>query len=258
MPRVYFEGDAAIYGRFVGRYAPQLSAALIAAAGVDAGERALDVGCGPGGLTSTLADRFGAENVAAIDPSSSFVAACRARVPGADVRQGAAEALPFDGDTFDVVLSQLVVNFMTDAAAGVGEMRRVAREGGCVASCVWDYAEGMTMMRAFWDGALDVDPDAPDEARTMRYCSEAELGELWRGAGLRDVATGALDVEASYEDYDDYWVPFTAGIGPAGAYCASLDGERRDALREAVFRRLGEPQGPFTLTARAWYARGLS
>ncbi len=251
-----FEADAAVYDRFVGRYAPQLSAALIEVAGVGVGERVLDVGCGPGGLTRVLAELVGAERVAAVDPSTSFVEACRARVPGADVRIGAAEALPFDTATFDVVLSQLVVNFMRDADAGVAEMRRAAREGGRVASCVWDYAEGMTMLRAFWDGAIDIDPAAPDEGRTMRYCSEAGLGELWRRAGLRDVETGALDVEAWYEDFDDYWVPFTAGVGPAGSYCASLDGERQEALRLAVFRRLGEPQGSFTLPARAWYARG--
>jgi SAM-dependent methyltransferase len=251
-----FEADAAMYDRFVGRYAPQLSATLIATAGVGPGERALDVGCGPGGLTRALADVVGEESVAAIDPSTSFVAACRERIPGADVRQGAAEALPFDADTFDVVLSQLVVNFMRDADAGVAEMRRVAREGGLVASCVWDYADGMKMLRAFWDGVLDLDPDAPDEARTMRYANEAELGDLWRRVGLRDVETGALDVEAAYNDFDDYWTPFTAGIGPAGAYYASLDDKRRNALRRAVYRRLGEPHGPFTLTARAWYARG--
>jgi len=253
---VSFEADAAVYDRFVGRYSARLSAAVVETAGVLAGDRALDVGCGPGGLARALADLVGADNVAAVDPSKSFVDACRKRLPGADVREAAAESLPFEDDAFDAVLSQLVVNFMRDADAGLAEMRRVARDGGCMASCVWDYAEGMTMLRAFWDGALDVDSDAPDEARTMRYCSEGELGELWRRAGLHDIATGALVVEARYDDYDDYWSPFTAGIGPAGAYCASLDDERQEALRQAVFRRLGEPQGSFTLSARAWYARG--
>jgi SAM-dependent methyltransferase len=254
---VSFEVDAAVYDRHVGRYAPQLSAALVEAAGVVAGDQVLDVGCGPGGLTRALAELVGAERVAAVDPSKLFVDACHERVPGADVREGAAEALPFDSTTFDVVLSQLVVNFMRDADAGLAEMRRVTREGGVVASCVWDYVEGMTMLRAFWDGALDVDPNAPDEGRTMPYCNEADLGELWRHSGLQNVETGALVVEASYEDFDDYWAPFPTGLAPSGAFCASLDSERQEALRQAVFRRLGEPQGPFTLTARAWYARGV-
>jgi SAM-dependent methyltransferase len=251
-----FEADAAVYDRHVGRYAAQLSAAVIGAARVVRGDRALDVGCGPGGLTRALADLVGVENVAAVDPSKSFVAACEDRVPGADVREGAAESLPFDDGAFDVVLSQLVVNFMRDADVGLAEMRRVARGGGSVASCVWDYADGMTMLRAFWDGALDVDPDAPDEARTMRYCNEPELRELWLRGGLHDVQTGAVVVEAAYDDFDDYWSPFPAGLAPSGAYCASLDAGRQEALREAVFRRLGDPAGPFRLTARAWFVRG--
>ena len=251
-----FEADAAIYDKHVGRYAPQLSAALVQAAGVTPGDVALDVGCGPGGLTQALAELIGGGNVAAVDPSRSFVRACRARVPDADVREGAAESLPFADDAFDATLSQLVVNFMRDADAGLAEMVRVTTRGGTVASCVWDYADGMTMLRAFWDGALDVDPAAPDEGKTMHYCTPTELGDLWQRAGLRDIETGELVVDASYEDFDDYWSPFPTGLAPSGAYAASLDPERQEALRAAVFRRLGEPSGPFTLAARAWFARG--
>jgi SAM-dependent methyltransferase len=236
-----FEADAAVYDRHVGRYAPQLSAALMDAAGVRPGDLVLDVGCGPGGLTQALAEGVGAENVTAVEPSDSFVAACRKRVPGAE---------------FDVVLSQLVVNFMRDAPVGVAEMRRVARPGGTVAACVWDYAGEMTMLRAFWDGALAIDPDAPDEGRTMRYCNEAELAQLWREAGIGDVATGSIVVEAAYGDFDDYWSPFPTGLAPSGAYCASLSDERREELRQAVFERLGRPRGPFTVGARAWFVRG--
>ena len=251
-----FEADAAIYDRFVGRYAPRLSAALIEVTGVEPDDRVLDVGCGPGGLTRTLAARVGAENVSAVDPSTSFVAACRERVPGADVRAAAAEALPFGDGTFDVALSQLVVNFMRDADAGVGEMCRVVRRGGRVASCVWDYRDGMTMLRAFWDAAHDLAPDAPDES-VMRYANEAELADLWRRGGLRDVETGALEVDASYDDFDDYWTPFLAGIGPSGAYAAARRSDEQEALRGAVFRRLGEPRGSLELSARAWYVRGV-
>jgi hypothetical protein len=146
------------------------------------------------------------------------------------------------------------VNFMHDAEQGVREMARVARR--TVASCVWDYAGEMWMLRHFWDGALDVDADAPDEGRTMRYCSPDELEALWRAAGLRDVATGALVVDAAYTDFDDYWYPFPFGLAPSGAYTASLAPDAREELREAVFRRLGRPNGAFTLTARAWFVRG--
>jgi SAM-dependent methyltransferase len=180
-------------------------------------------------------------------------------VPGADVRAAAAETLPFADDEFDAVLSQLVVNFMRDAPAGVREMRRVARPGGAVASAVWDYAGEMTLLRRFWDAAARVDPDgaAPkDEGRVMRYCQPGELEALWGEAGLDDVETGELRVSAAYEDYDGLWAPLERGVGPAGAYVAALDEERRAALREELRDALGSPEGAFTLSARAWCVSG--
>ena len=231
-----------------------LSAAHADAAGVGSGDRALDVGCGPGVLLLELARRLGSDRMAGVDPSEPFVDAARAAVPEADVRVAPAERLPFEADAFDVVLSQLVVNFMSDARAGVAEMRRVARR--TVTSCVWDYAGEMEMLRAFWDAALELDPTAPDEGQTMRYCTPRELRALWAEAGLREIETQALVVTADYDDFDDYWSPFPTGIAPSGAYCASLDDEHQTALREACFRRLGSPQGPFSLNARAWFVRG--
>jgi hypothetical protein len=176
-------------------------------------------------------------------------------VPGADVHLAPAEQLPFEDEAFDVALSQLVVNFMEDAEAGVAEMRRIARRA--VTSCVWDYAGEMSMLRAFWDAALELDPTAPDEGRTMRYCTPAELTLLWEGAGLKEIETEPLVIEGGYADFEDYWSPFLSGLAPSGAYCASLGDDARAALREACFRRLGSPGGPFSLTARAWLVRGV-
>jgi SAM-dependent methyltransferase len=248
-----FETGTDMYARFVGRYAGALAEQLVDRAGVSRGDSALDVGCGPGAALETLARRLGAENVAGIDPSKSFVEMARRRVPDADIRLGAAEALPFDDRSFEVVLSQLVINFMRDARAGVSEMHRTSRR--TVASCVWDYAGEMTMLRTFWDAARELDPKAPDE-RDMRCCTPEELGELWVGAGLRNVKVDGLVVAASYEDFADFWAPFPSGIGPAGTYCRSLAPDKQEALRQAVFRRLGSPDGPFDLTARAWVAVG--
>lgn len=253
-----FEASAEVYERHVGRYGRALARELVAVARVGSGDSCLDVGCGPGALTSALAEVSGADRVAAVDPSEAFVAACRGRVPDADVRRASAEELPFDDGVFDAVLSQLVVNFLADPERGVGEMRRVARPGGVVAACVWDYAGEMELLRAFWDAALEFDPEAPDEGRTMRFCRERELGELWRRCGLEGVEAGALVVSASYADFDDLWSPFPSGLAPSGAYCASLPADGREALRAACFRRLGSPAGPFTLRARAWYARGTA
>src|SRR3990172_7442031 len=141
------------YDSYMGRYSDPLARELLRAAGVEPGQRALDVGCGPGALTAALVSALGPGSVAAVDPSEPFVEACRRRNPGVEVRAGAAESLPFPDPSFDAVLAQLVVQFMSDAPSGVREMRRVARPGGVLAACTWDYGDGMTMLRTFWSAA---------------------------------------------------------------------------------------------------------
>src|SRR3954447_3463163 len=238
-----FRAGADVYDRHVGRYTGKLAGRLLAVAGVEAGQRALDVGCGPGAVTKALATILGADHVAAIDPTEPFAEACRARVPGADVRVGSAERLPFDDDAFDTVLAQLVVNFMDDAPAAVREMRRVTKPGGTVAAATWDYAEGMTFLRRFWDAARAAAPEAVgrDEAEVMRYCTAPELEQLWSGAGLSDVTTAELNVSASYDDFDDLWEPLETGLGPSGAYVKALGADARAALKRTLHERLGSP-----------------
>lgn len=256
-----FRTSADAYDRLVGRYSPQLATALIDFAGVQPGMRAVDVGCGPGALTAALAERLGPGRVSAADPSEPFAGACRERVPGAEVVVAPAEELPFADGEFDAALSQLVVNFMTDAEAGVRELARVTTAGGIVASCVWDYGGAMTLLRAFWDAAREIDPErgaAADEAVVMRWCAEGDLAALWEAAGLRDVRAGALTVSAAYADFEDLWAPLPTGIAPSGAFCASLDDERRAALHDAYRRRLAVGDGPFELSARAWAVAGVA
>jgi SAM-dependent methyltransferase len=253
-----FRTSADAYDRHIGRYGPELAAALIGAAGLQPGQMALDVGCGPGVLTTALSELLGAESVAAVDPSEPFAQACAARLPGVRVEVAAAEALPFDDAAFDAALSQVVVNFMTNAAAGVREMRRVTRSGGTVAAAVWDYANGMTLLRRFWDAAVALDQQAEslDEGRTMRHCQPDELAQLWGEAGLEEVATSALDVGAHYDDFDDLWRPLEAGVGPSGAYVVALPAEQRAQLRDELRRRLDVGESPFRLSARAWCVAG--
>lgn len=256
-----FRASADSYDRLVGRYGPRLAVALIDFAGVKRGMRALDVGCGPGAVAGELATCLGPSAVSAADPSQPFVDACRARLPQVEVVLAPAEALPFGDGAFDTVLSQLVVNFMTDPPAGVAEMARVTRAGGIVASCVWDYAGEMTLLRAFWDAAREVDPErgaAADEGVVMPWCGDGELADLWRDAGLRDVRSGALTVSAAYDGFDDLWSPFPTGIAPSGAFCRSLGAGDQAALRDALGRRLGVGDEPFELTARAWVVAGTA
>jgi len=253
-----FRTPAEAYDRHIGRYGGALARALIAAAGIRPGDRALDVGCGPGALTRELAARLGPEHVAAVDPSPPFAAACAERLPGVRVEVAAAEALPFEDGTFDAALAQLVVNFMTDPPAGVRELRRVTRADGTVAAAVWDYAGEMTILRRFWDAAVALDPAAAeqDEGRSMPYCEPASLGALWSEAGLHDVTVEAVEVSAGYDSFADLWQPLELGVAPSGAYAAGLPDDRRAALKAAFRARLGVDDGPFRLGARAWVAVG--
>ncbi len=251
-----FNAPAEGYDRLMGRYLATLAPAFADAAGVGSGMRLLDVGCGPGGLTRELVARAGADAVSAIDPSPPFVEACRRRNPGVDVREGFAENLPFESDTFDGVLSSLVIGFLSDADAGVGEMARVAVPGGTIAACFWDFAH-MTSLRTFWAGAREVDAAIQGEVPRIGT-KEGDLVELLSRAGLSDVRGGWVAASAAYEDFEDWWTPFTLGIGPAGAYYSALDGPAREALKQGCRRALGEPDGAFTLDARAWFARGTA
>lgn len=253
-PARRFAAPAEHYDRFMGRYAPALAAALADTAGVGPGMRVLDVGCGPGGLTGELCRRVGATHVAAIDPAAQFVAACRERHVGADIREGVAERLPWAAGEFDAVLSCLVIGFMSDPERGVAEMARVTRSGGTVAACMWDIASGgMAMLRIFWDAVRQGRPGVEGERR-LPGTVEGDLVARLRRAGLADVTGSAIMASADYADFDDFWQPFTFGVGPSGQYLASLSDAERRRVRDACQAQL--PEGSFSLAARAWCARG--
>jgi SAM-dependent methyltransferase len=253
-----FLHGADAYDRHIGRYGLELAQELIKFAGVNSGQRVLDVGCGPGALTRQLVPLLGAQKVAAIDPSLSFVQACQERLPGVRAEVAAAEALPFSDGVFDRALAQLVVNFMTDAEAGVREMSRVTASGGIVAAAVWDYAGQMTLLRRFWDSVTVLDPSAAelDEGRSMRYCTPEELEVLWTVVGLDQVTISEVVVTAGYEGFEDLWEPLEHGVSPSGAYVASLSPDRRALLKADFQQRIGAGDAPFRLGARAWLVAG--
>jgi ubiquinone/menaquinone biosynthesis C-methylase UbiE len=253
-----FAVSADAYDHYMGRYSRLLAPLFMDFADVKPGWRVLDVGCGPGALVSDLVSRVGADCVAGVDPSPGFVSACAERVPGADIRLAPAETLPWPDGSFDAVVSQLVVSFLDDADAGLREMRRVVRENGVIAACTWDYGGEMQMLRTFWEAALALDPAAPDEARVMGYTDPRSLRKLWLRASMREVEVASLVVRVEYTGFEDYWQPFLTGTGPGGHYCVSLDETHRAWLCDECLRRLGVPDGPFTLSARAWAARGVA
>lgn len=248
-----FNVAADAYDRFVGRYSRELAPRFLAFAGVPEGP-VLDVGCGPGSLTEAMAARFGATAVAAVDPSEPFVAGCRERVPGADVRLAAAEALPFDDGSFAAALTQLVLSFVRDARRAASEMARVVRAGGTVAACTFE-TNGFALARIFWDAALRFDSAAPDDAR-LPFRRMQTLVDLWEHTGLQRIETEILEIQVSYEDFDDFWSPFAFGVGPPGSYLVAQTDSRRAAIRDVCFATLGSPAGPFTLPAQVLAIRG--
>jgi ubiquinone/menaquinone biosynthesis C-methylase UbiE len=249
-----FDVPAESYDRFMGRYSRQLSPQLADFAGVGRGQRVLDVGCGPGALTAELVRRLGPGAVAAVDPSEPFVAAARVRNPGVTVLQASAEQLPFPDRGFDAALAQLVVHFMIDPVAGLAEMERVTRQQGVVAACVWDHAGGRGPLSLFWQAARELDPDLQDESHGAGS-REGHLEVLFEAAGLHEIESTVLSADLEHSSFEEWWEPFTMGVGPAGAYLASLDAERRAQLRDRGRALL--PSAPFTIIARAWAARGL-
>jgi SAM-dependent methyltransferase len=251
---VSFDVAAEAYDRFMGRYSLLLSPQLADLASVRAGQRVLDVGCGPGALTAELVTRLGPAAVAAVDPSEPFVAATRVRNPGVNVLKASAERLPFPDEAFDAALAQLVVQFMSDPVAGLTEMARVTRRDGVVAACVWDHGGGQGPLSLFWQAARELDPEVADESQ-LAGAREGHLPELFEAAGLQQIEETALSVSLDHPSFEEWWEPFTRGVGPAGAYVASLDAEGQAELRERC-RRL-TPTAPFVLTSRAWAARGV-
>jgi ubiquinone/menaquinone biosynthesis C-methylase UbiE len=251
---VIFNVGADAYDCFMGRYSSQLAPQFADFAAVAAGQRVLDVGCGPGALTAELVRRLGPASVSAVDPSEPFVAAAQERHPGVSVQRAAAEELPFGDQAFDATLAQLVVHFMAHPLAGLREMARVTREQGVVAACVWDHAGGQGPLSPFWSAARELEPDVEDESERPG-AREGHLAQLLNEAGLREIEDGALSVTVEHRSFEEWWEPFTLGVGPAGTYTTGLDPKRQARLRELCCEML--PAAPFALTARAWTARGL-
>ena len=222
-----FAVAAEAYDRFMGRYSTGLAPQLAAFADVRAGQRVLDVGSGPGALTTELVRLLGPAAVTAVDPSESFVAAARERHPGVTVERASAEELPFPDDAFDAALAQLVVHFMTDPVGGLRELARVTRGNGVVAACVWDHGGGTGPLSLFWEAARALGAGVDDESM-LPGAREGHLAELFASAGLGEIEQASLEVSLEHPTFEDWWEPYTLGVGPPARSSpdSSLSGSR--------------------------------
>lgn len=255
---MFSESDG--YERFMGRWSRRLAPLFVDFVGVSGGDVVLDVGCGTGALTVAAASIPDVHAVG-LDPSREFVDAAQRAGDGAGVRfeVGDASALPFPDEEFDRVMSLLVLNFVPDASAAVLEMTRVTRPDGVVAAAVWDYGDGMEMLRLFWDEAVALDPAAAErDERRVPLSLPGELSALWRRVGLRDVEEAPLTIDLAFASFDDFWQPFLCGQGPAGVYVTTLAESGRAQLRTRLRDRLAGAESGFMLSARAWAVRGVA
>ena len=255
--------EAQAYERFMGRWSRSLAALFVRFAGVRDGDTVLDLGSGTGALTAAIAKLAPSSRIFGIDPAASYVALAQSQqgslLIGFEV--GDAQQMRFQPAMFDRTLSLLVVNFVPDARKALGEMTRVTKSKGTVAAAVWDYGEGMEMLRVFWDEAVALTPaNAAKDERNMPLCRRGHLAALWGKEGLLDVIEEGLTIETRFTSFDDFWMPFLEKQGPAGAYAASLSASDREALRLRLRRRLVGvgPDKPIVLHARAWAVRGTA
>ena len=259
-PKIAWDGGEA-YERWVGRWSRLVARRFLDWLQVPAGRSWLDVGCGTGELTRAIVETQSPSRVVGVDPSKPFIAAARENVcdERAEFDVGDAMSLSYAAKEFDAVVACLVLNHVPDSANAMTEMARVAETGGIIGAFVWDYEEGMQMMRRFWNAAVALDPGAGLFDQRYPLCHPDALIKLVGGAGLRGVEARAIDVPTVFRDFADYWTPFLGGQGVAPGYLASLSEDRRVALREKVRAELPvERDGSIHLYARAWGVRGTT
>jgi ubiquinone/menaquinone biosynthesis C-methylase UbiE len=250
---VSFEVTADAYDAFMGRFSGPLAGSFADLLDLQGGQRVLDVGSGPGALTTELVARLGPGQVTAVDPMPAFNEAVATRLPGVDVRRAKADDLPFHDDTFDATAAQLVVHFMPDPAAGIREMARVTRPGGALAACLWDNAGEGSPVATFWHAVHSLDPQASDEA--VPASTEGALARIFDEAGLDDVRSTTISSRVTFASFEDWWEPFTYGVGPAGAHTRALDAPSLQALAQRCRELMGEPPFEVTAVARAVVGR---
>ena len=250
------------YEQYIGRWSRKITPSFLSWLSQPAGKRWLDIGCGTGALSAAVLDLCAPGSLIGVEPSEGFLKLAAQNLGSrARLIAGHARSLPLDTGTCDVVVSGLVLNFIPDLPVALSEMTRVTVPGGTVAAYVWDYADGMEIIKVFWDVATSLDPAASrlHEGARFPVCNPSALRGVFEGAGFNRVETASLDLTAEFIDFEDYWRPFLGGQGPAPAYAMALPEEQRTALRVKLESALPvRPDGTISLQARAWAVRGMT
>lgn len=250
------------YERYIGRWSRAIAPLFLSWLNLSPGLRWLDVGCGTGALSAAILARASPKSLVGVEPSEGFLKLAAQNLSGqADLLAGSAADLPVESSACDVVVSGLVLNFVSDLPAALSEMQRVSRPGGVVAAYVWDYADRMEVIRHFWDAAASLDPAAAQLHEGARFplCRPSALRSVFEQSGLVQVETTSLELMALFVDFEDYWQPFLGGQGPAPTYAMSLPEERRSALRARLQATLPSGVGgSLALRAGAWAIRGVN
>lgn len=256
--------SAQAYEPYVGRWSRMVAKRFLGWLEPELDRDWLDIGCGTGALSTAILEQAEPNSLLGIDPSPVFVSHTQDDIsdPRARFSVGDARDIPFHADEFDYTVSGLVLNFVPDRVRALDEMKRVTRRGGSIAAYVWDYSDGMQMMRYFWRAAGELHPQArslDEAARFEDVCSSGGLTQLWRQAELRDVDVVPIEIETVFEDFQDYWRPFLGGQGPAPTFAMSLPEQERDRLASELSQALPtEADGRIHLRARAWAVRGTA
>ena len=245
------------YEKFMGRWSHLVAQQFLAWLNIPTNRRWLDVGCGTGTLTKIVVADYQPEKVVALDSSPDFIAYARQSLPHPAVqfKVGNAEALELSANTVDTVVSGLVLNFVPQPNVAISEMLRVTKPGGKIGIFVWDYADGMQMLRYFWDAAVALDKDAItlDEGVKFPLCKKGQLESLMHEVSLNKVEAAPIEVTTVFESFDDYWQPFLGNVGPAGNYTMSLNRKDRKQLEAKLRESLPiDETGAISLSARAW------
>jgi SAM-dependent methyltransferase len=254
--------SALAYDAFMGRWSKVVARDFLAWLSVPPHSRWLDVGCGTGALTSAILQSASPSEVWGIDPSEEYVSYARAIQPKerCHLLVADAQALPHEFSGFDATVSGLALNLVPDPIAAVAEMIRVTRPDGLVGAYVWDFADGMELLRYLWDAATKLDPQAEelDQGKCFPICHPDRLRVLFTEAGVRAIQVRPLEVPTIFRDFDDYWTPLLSGHGRAPGYVMSLSADQRSRLRESIQEDLPtHSDGSIHLTARAWAVRGM-